>query len=133
MTTAFIAQLVLAVFGLFFLYTGVISFLRPGRFAKSLSLEVVGVSGEVEVRAQYGGFFFAAALSQFAPFIGWLSALSALTVSLTIFGGLIFGRIAAALVGLRGQPLSAMIKALFVIDGVGFAAASGAIALLVLA
>ncbi len=129
--TEWTPPLVLSLFGLFFLYTGVISFLRPGRFAKSLSLDAIGVSGEVEIKAQYGGFFLAAALVQFAPFIGLLSEFSALIVSLTIFGGLVFGRIAAAMIGLRGQALSPMIKTLFVIDAVGFVAASGAIALLV--
>ncbi|MHA7834019.1 MAG: hypothetical protein ACX94A_06010 [Algiphilus sp.] len=130
--TESIPILVLVSFGLFFLYTGVISFQRPGPFAKSLSLEAVGVSGEVEIRAQYGGFFFAAALSQFAPLIGLLSEVSALIVSSTIFGGLFFGRLAAALAGPKIHTLSSTLRALFVIDAVGFIAASGAIALIVL-
>jgi len=129
---ALIPMLTLGIFGLFFLYTGVISFHRPGRFAKSLSLEAVGVSGEIEIRAQYGGFFLAAAISQFAPFMGLLSEHSALIVSLTIIGGLIFGRLCAALAGPNGQTLSPMIKTLFVIDAIGFVAASGTIALIIL-
>jgi len=129
--TTLIPLLVLSLFGLFFLYTGMISFQRPGWFAKSLSLEAVGVSGAVEIRAQYGGFFLAAALSQFAPFLGLLSTFSALIVSLTIFGGLIFGRLGAAIAGLNGQKLSPMIKSLFVIDAIGFVGASGCIALIV--
>ncbi len=127
---ALVPKLVLCLFGLFFLYTGVISFQKPGRFARSLSLETVGVSGDVEIRAQYGGFFLAAGLSQFAPFIGLLSAFSGLIVSLTIFGGLIVGRLGAAAAGLGGQKLTPMIKALFVIDAIGFVAASGSIALI---
>jgi len=126
-----IPTLVLSLFGLFFLYTGVISFRNPGRFSKALSLETNGVSGEVEIRAQYGGFFLAAALSQFAPFVGLVSVFSAMVVSLTIFGGLIFGRIGAAVFGLKEQKLTPMIKALFVIDAVGFVAAGGCIVLLV--
>ena len=60
-------------FGVFFLFTGVTSFSNPETFAQRLSLQAVGRSGAVEIRAQYGGFFTAAALSQAAPFV-WIDA-----------------------------------------------------------
>lgn len=124
-----IPQLVLILFGLFFLYTGIISFRNPAGFGRSLSLETLGASGEVEIRAQYGGFFLAAALSQFAPFIGLVSTVSALIVSLTIFGGLIFGRVGAVVMGLNGERITKMIKSLFVIDAIGFIGAAGCLIL----
>ena len=127
MTNAF-PQLVLGVFGLFFLYTGVTSFLRPHTFAEMLSLEANGHSGRVEIRAQYGGFFFAAALSQFAPFAGLLTMSQALVVALVIFGGLILGRIGALFANPRNERLTQMIKTLYVIDGVGLALSAAALA-----
>ncbi len=109
----------LVIFGLFFLYTGVMSFLQPAGFARNLSLEAVARSGRVEIRAQYGGFFFAAALSQFAPLIDLVSAYTALVVALVIFGGLILGRVGGLFCGSDRQALIPMIRNLFWIDGAG--------------
>lgn len=118
--TETVVWVVLAIFGLFFLYTGVASFLRPAPFARSLSLETVGRSGAVEIRAQYGGFFFAAAVSQFAPFVGLIAP----SVALVIFGGLILGRLGALVYAARGDTLTPTIRALFVVDGGGAALAA---------
>ncbi len=115
-------NIILVIFGLFFLYTGIISFRNPVGFARSLSLETVGWSGQVEMKAQYGGFFIAAALSQFAPLVGMLNPETALVVSLVIFGGLIAGRLGALTVSGQDEPLTSMIKRLFYIDGAGAAA-----------
>ena len=117
--TETVVWVVLSIFGVFFLYTGVSSFLRPGSFARSLSLETVGRSGAVEIRAQYGGFFFAAAVSQFAPFVGLTTPSVALIVALVIFGGLILGRLGALVYAARGDTLTPTIRALFVVDGGG--------------
>jgi len=125
--TVILTSLLLTVFGVFFLYTGVMSFLRPVAFGKSLSLAPVGASGIVEIRAQYGGFFFAAALSQFAPFVGLIASTTAFIVAAIIFGGLILGRIGAAMAKPDKEALSPMIKALYLIDGVGFLASIGAL------
>lgn len=118
-------HIVLAIFGLFFLYTGIVSFRNPVGFARSLSLETVGWSGQVEIKAQYGGFFIAAALSQFAPIIGILNPETALIVALVIFGGLIAGRLGALAVSAQDEPLTSMIKGLYYIDGAGAAASLG--------
>jgi uncharacterized protein DUF4345 len=108
----------LVVFGLFFLYTGVMSFWQPTVFARMLALETQGRSGQVEIRAQYGGFFCAAALSQFSPFIGVLSQSTALIVALVIFGGLIGGRLAALLMP-QDENLATPIRALYWVDAAG--------------
>ena len=108
-----------AIFGLFFLYTSIMSFRQPAGFARSLSLEAVGRSGRVEIRAQYGGFFFAAALSQFAPLVDLIPAHTALFVALVIFGGLIIGRIAGLFFGADREALTPVIRNLFWIDAAG--------------
>lgn len=115
-------NIIFAIFGLFFLYTGIISFRNPVGFARSLSLETVGWSGEVEIKAQYGGFFIAAAFSQFAALIGRLNPEAALVVALVIFGGLIAGRLGALTVSARDETLTPTIKGLYYIDGAGAAA-----------
>lgn len=116
---ATVTAIVLTIFGLFFFYTAVSSFRNPVGFANSLSLQPVGRSGEVEIRAQYGGFFFVAALSQFIPFLGWLSPETALVISLVIFGGLITGRLGALVMAASEEPLTTAIKGLFLVDGAG--------------
>lgn len=114
---------ILVVFGLFFAYTAVVSFRTPVPFARGLGLEPSGRSGAIEIRAQYGGFFAAAGLAQFAVFGGLISASAALFVGLVIFGGLIAGRGAAFFVGDKDEKLLPIISALYWIDGGGFVAA----------
>ncbi|MCR9241113.1 MAG: hypothetical protein NXH87_07015 [Rhodobiaceae bacterium] len=114
---------ILVVFGLFFAYTAVASFRTPVSFARGLGLEPNGRSGAIEIRAQYGGFFAAAGIAQFAVFGGVISAPAALFVGLVIFGGLIAGRGAAFLIGDKGEKLLPIISALYWIDGVGCIAA----------
>ncbi len=109
----------LVIFGLFFLFTGITSFRQPAGFARSLSLEAVGRSGRVEIRAQYGGFFFAAAISQFAPLLKLISAHTALVVALVIFGGLILGRVGGLFFGSDRPALTPTIRNLFWIDAAG--------------
>ncbi len=111
--------MVLIIFGVFFLFTGIMSFRQPVRFARSISLQAIGKSGCVEIRAQYGGFFFVAALSQVAPFVGLISIFTAFVVALVIFGGLISGRVGALFFDADGQTLTPMIRNLFWIDGMG--------------
>ncbi len=116
MTASLFIHAVLIVFGLFFLFTGVISFSRPAPFARTLGLETDGRSGAIEIRAQYGGFFFAAGLSQFAPSI---TLLTALTIGLVVFGGLILGRLCSLVVDPGGERPLPTIRALYWIDSAG--------------
>jgi len=121
--TAVMINTILATFGLFFVYTAVVSFRAPVPFARGLGLEPNGRSGAIEIRAQYGGFFAAAGLAQFAVFGGLVSAPAALFVSLVIFGGLIGGRLFALLASGDRDKLLPIIAALYWIDGAGAIAA----------
>lgn len=124
--SAIVTNIILAAFGLFFAYTAVASFRTPVPFARGLGLEPNGRSGAIEIRAQYGGFFAAAGLVQFAVFGGLVSAQAALFVGLVIFAGLIVGRVAAFFTGSREEKLLPIISALYWIDGIGcLAAVSG--------
>ncbi len=114
-----IALVILSVFGLFFLYTAALSLWRPVGFAASLGLEPIGRSGVVEIRAQYGGFFFAAALCQAAPILSVIESSIAFVVALVIFGGLIFGRLVALMDQRGGERLLPTVFALYWIDGAG--------------
>ncbi len=114
---------ILAAFGLFFAYTAVVSFRSPVAFARGLGLEPNGRSGAIEIRAQYGGFFAAAGLAQFAVFGGLIPATAGLFVGLVIFGGLILGRGAAFFAGEKKEKLLPVISALYWIDGIGCGAA----------
>lgn len=119
MTASVFINAVLIVFGLFFLYTGVISFSRPAAFARSLGLETNGRSGAIEIRAQYGGLFFAAGLSQFAPLITSLTATTALTIGFVVFGGLILGRLCSLVIEPGREELLPTIRGLYWIDSSG--------------
>lgn len=124
--SAIVTNIILAAFGLFFAYTAVVSFCTPVPFARGLGLEPNGRSGAIEIRAQYGGFFAAAGLAQFAVFGGLVSAQAALFVGLVIFAGLIVGRVAAFFTDSREERLLPIISALYWIDGIGcFAAVTG--------
>lgn len=125
-----IINIILTVFGLFFAYTAVVSFRTPVPFARGLGLEANGRSGAIEIRAQYGGFFAAAALAQFAVFSGLISAQIALFVGLVIFGGLIAGRVLALVSDGGGEKLLPIIAALYWIDGLGALAAAAGLFLL---
>lgn len=121
--TPTIINTILVAFGLFFAYTAVVSFRTPVPFARGLGLEAKGRSGAIEIRAQYGGFFAAAAVAQFAVLGGLISAQMALFVGLIIFGGLICGRLLALFSGANGEKLLPIISALYWIDGIGCLAA----------
>ncbi|WOF74109.1 hypothetical protein QMT40_001755 [Parvibaculaceae bacterium PLY_AMNH_Bact1] len=121
--TPIVINAILVVFGLFFAYTAIVSFRAPVPFARGLGLEPNGRSGAIEIRAQYGGFFAAAGLAQFAVFAGLISPQPALFVGLVIFGGLIVGRVAAFFAGGKDEKLLPIISALYWIDGIGCLAA----------
>lgn len=123
MTNTLIINAILTITGLFFLYTGVMSLLRPKNFANVLGLDPLGRSGEIEIRAQYGGFFTAAAIPQLLAVMGSLPYASAFLINLVIFGGLIAGRLLALFFKSENNTIIPMIKALFLIDAVGALAA----------
>jgi hypothetical protein len=74
-----------------------------------------------EIRAQYGGFFLAAALANALALFGVFSRQTGFAINAVVFGGLITGRIASLAIdgGLIGY--GGVIRALFFIDATGFA------------
>ncbi|MBL4789522.1 MAG: DUF4345 family protein [Kordiimonadaceae bacterium] len=119
--------ILLTVFGVFFVYTGAYSMVAPERFARMLSLETLKRSGEIEIRAQYGGFFLAAGLSQFLALAGYMELATALIISLVIFGGLIAGRLIALMLPGTDARISSSIRALYAIDAIGTVGAGAAL------
>jgi hypothetical protein len=111
--------IVLVVGGLFSLLTTWSSGSAPRAFAARLGLAVVDAGGVNEIRAQYAGFFFAAALACSAALAGWLPRQAAFVVLAVIFGGLLAGRVASLAIdgGLAGYGPT--IRALHVIDAMG--------------
>jgi hypothetical protein len=124
----FLGTAVLTIATLFALATSVNSFLIPRQFAQLLGLAITGADGINEVRAQYGGFFLAVAASGTAALSGVIAPQAGLIVMATVFGGLIFGRLVSLTLdgGMKGY--GATIRALFVIDSIGLAAALAALA-----
>jgi hypothetical protein len=113
---------------LFFLFTTWMSGMAPRQFATRLGLAVVDAGGLNEVRAQYAGFFLAAALACGAALAGWLPRQAGYILMIVIFGGLIGGRLVSLAIdgGLAGYGPT--IRALHAIDAVGLCIAAGALA-----
>lgn len=117
-----VSTIVLVLEAAFFALTSAYSFVRPIQFAIGLGLGAEGAAGKNEIRAQYGGFFGAAALLQIAAVAGWIAVNTGLLIGAMIFGGLIFGRILATLLNRGVTGYTVTIRALLVIDLVGFLA-----------
>jgi len=112
----------------FFLLTTWSSGTAPQQFAARLGLAIANAGGVNEIRAQYAGFFLAAALVCVAALAGWLPRQAAFVMMTVIFGGLIAGRLLSLMIdgGLAGYGPT--IRALYAIDAVGFALAVAALA-----
>jgi len=119
---------VVAVCGLFFLLTAWRSALAPTAFAARLGLGIADAGGINEIRAQYAGFFFAAAVVCGAALGGLIAQHNALVMIAVIFGGLIGGRLASLAIDRSVAGYSVTIRALLVIDAIGFALAVAALA-----
>ncbi len=111
---------VLSVSGLFFLYTGVSSFLRPVVLGRLLGIDSVGRSGKIEIQAQYGGFFFACGLSVIASVLGVIEIGYGLFLTAVTFGGLTLGRLLALFEPTEDRHMLPTIRALYWVDGLGF-------------
>ena len=112
---------------LFFFFTAQFSGLAPERFAAQLGLKAASPGGVTEVRAQYSGFFAAAAIVSLAAIAGRVSVSAALVAIAMIFGGLIAGRLVGVLLngGVKGFPPTVI--GLIAVDAVGFAGAAALI------
>jgi hypothetical protein len=117
---------VLIVTALFFLATMWSSGTNPEGFAEQLGLKIANAGGVNEIRAQYAGFFLAAAVVCLAPLMGALSRRASFIVLLTIFGGLLAGRLVSLAINgdVKGYPPT--IVALYAIDAIGLVLAIAA-------
>ena len=124
------ANAVLTFAGLLALAIGVRAMLAPEALGAAIGYGLPGPDALNEVRAQYGGFFLAIALVCGLALFGVAPKSAALTLLIATFGGIFFGRIVAA--GIDGGigAYGPTIKALFVVDLVGAAAATWALATL---
>jgi hypothetical protein len=120
---------VLIVGALFFLLTAWSSGTTPESFAERLGLKVANAGGVNEIRAQYAGFFLAAAAICLASLLGVLARQVSFVVLVTIFGGLIAGRLVSLAINGGVAGYGPTILALYVIDSVGFVSAAAAFAL----
>ena len=112
---------VLGIIALFFLSTSWGSFSNPKQFAERLGFALPGPDGLNEIRAQYGGFFLAAAVCGVLALAGWIPRNTAFVVNITIFGGLVAGRLVSLFLDGGIRKYGPLIRALFVIDALGFA------------
>jgi hypothetical protein len=97
------------------------SFRFPRQFGERLGFAIGGLDGLNEIRAQYGGFFLAAALVNGLALLGALPRQSSFVVNAVVFGGLITGRIVSLAVDGGMDKYGGTIRALVFIDAVGFA------------
>jgi hypothetical protein len=120
---------VLVVSGLFCLLTTWSSATAPQQFAARLGLAVADAGGVNEIRAQYAGFFLAAALVCGAALASWVPRQAAFVMLVVIFGGLIGGRLLSLAIdgGMTGYGLT--IRALHIIDATGLGLAIAALVL----
>jgi hypothetical protein len=111
---------------LFFLLTTWSSATAPEGFAAKLGLGIVNAGGINEVRAQYSGFFLAAALVCTASLFGLLSRQTSFVVLGAVFGGLFAGRLVSLALDGGVAGYGPTILALYAIDAIGLALAVAA-------
>ncbi len=110
----------------FFLLTTWSSATAPESFAAKLGLGIVNAGGINEVRAQYSGFFLAAALVCTASLFGLLSRQTSFVVVGAVFGGLFAGRLVSLALDGGVAGYGPTILALYAIDAIGLALAVAA-------
>ena len=111
---------------LFFLLTTWSSATAPESFAAKLGLGIVNAGGINEVRAQYSGFFLAAALVCTASLFDLLSRQTSFVVLGAVFGGLFAGRLVSIALDGGVTGYGPTILALCAIDAIGLALAVAA-------
>jgi hypothetical protein len=117
---------VLVINTLFFLLTTWSSATAPESFAAELGLGIVNAGGINEVRAQYSGFFLAAALVCTASLFGLLSRQTSFVILGAVFGGLFAGRLVSLALNGGVAGYGPTILALYAIDAIGLALAVAA-------
>ena len=87
-------------------------------------LQAAGASGRNEVRAQYAGIFLMITLACVAALTGYAPRQAAFIVLIVALGGCTAGRLASLIADRGFGGYNAVIRALFAIDTLGFAAAT---------
>jgi hypothetical protein len=114
----------LVVSAVFFLLSAVAAAAAPERFAGSLGLQTAGANGRNEVRAQYAGVFLMITLACVAALTGYAPRQAAFIVLMVALGGCTAGRLASLIADRGFGGYNTVIRALFAIDTLGFAAAT---------
>jgi hypothetical protein len=111
----------LVVAAIFCLFTAWGSGFAPQQFAHRLGLAVTSPDGYNEIRAQYAGFFLAGAIMCIAALASPALRSPVFILLSVTFGGLLAGRLASLVLngGLTGY--GSTIRALYIIDAIGFA------------
>src|SRR5260221_8244666 len=104
---------------LFFLLTTWSSATAPESFAAKLGLGIVNTGGINEIRAQYSGFFLAAALVCAASLFGLLSRQTSFVVFGAVFGGLVPRRLVSLALHARVPGYRPTLLPLYVIYALG--------------
>jgi drug/metabolite transporter superfamily protein YnfA len=114
----------LVISALFFLVSAGAAAVAPERFAGLLGLQTAGASGRNEVRAQYAGIFLMVSLACIAALAGYAPRQAAFIVLIVALGGCTAGRVASLIADRGFGGYNRVIRALFAVDTLGFAAAA---------
>ena len=117
-------SVILVVAALFFLGSAIAAAAAPERFAGQLGLHTAGASGRNEVRAQYAGIFLMITLACIAALAGYAPRQAAFIVLIVALGGCTAGRLTSLIADRGFGGYNGVIRALFAIDTLGFAAAT---------
>lgn len=128
MPTLTFVNTVLGLSALLALAIGLRGLLAPESLGTGLGYGMSNPNALNEVRAQYGGFFLAVGLVSALGLFGILSRQVALIVLALTFGGILFGRAISLLFDGEFSSFSPTIRALYVVDALGFGAALLALA-----
>jgi hypothetical protein len=121
------ANVVLVSFGLVAAAIGLRAILAPEALGAGLGYGIPGPNALNEVRAQYGGFFLAIALTCVLALWGVVSRQTGLVLLAVTFGGILFGRLVSAGIDGGFSAYSPTIRMLFVVDAVGLVASAYAL------
>src|SRR5215813_315444 len=120
---------VLVIITMFFLFTAWSSGTAPAKFAERLGVTIANAGGNNEIRAQYAGFFLAAAVFCALSLAGVVSRSVGFSIPVVIFGGLIGGRLVSLALNGGIVGYGPTIRALCAIDALGFTLAITAMVL----
>lgn len=123
MPTFSIANSVLGLSGLLSILIAARALLAPAALSAALGYGVPGADALNEIRAQYGGFFLAIAIACGLGVFRVIPTQSALVVLIVTFGGILAGRLIDLAISGGFTSYGPTIRALFVVDAIGLAAA----------